>query len=337
MVGRRAEPTSQFAQQWGFEQHGLDLDEAVQDPQVDAVVVTSPNELHVSQATTALEAGKHLLLEIPIAMNLADAQQVTNLSRQLNRRLMICHTLRFQPGLVEIRRRVEAEQFHLHHFFAMFGILRRENTNMYGKPRSWTDNILWHHGAHLVDLAIWISGCDQPTNVDCRFGPLHPRQGVMDMSLTMSLDGGVPATICQSYNIHTFHWRATFIGEEDTLYWNEGELRPARSSFPEQIIRTCQCKIVSSLQPFGKIVTRRLQAKLSCPAWPYSNRHKPEQMQQDNAPPPITVFCSTPRIADCDRKDYRTVNISECPLNHSGLVTPFSATAVEFLGKKEKT
>ena len=227
LVGRRAEPTSQFAQQWGFEQHGLDLDEAVQDPQVDAVVVTSPNELHVSQATTALEAGKHLLLEIPIAMNLADAQQVTNLSRQLNRRLMICHTLRFQPGLVEIRRRVEAEQFHLHHFFAMFGILRRENTNMYGKPRSWTDNILWHHGAHLVDLAIWISGCDQPTNVDCRFGPLHPRQGVMDMSLTMSLDGGVPATICQSYNIHTFHWRATFIGEEDTLYWNEGELSTA--------------------------------------------------------------------------------------------------------------
>ncbi len=227
LVGRRAEPTSQFAQQWGFEHHGLDLDEAVHDPQVDAVVVTSPNELHVSQATTALEAGKHLLLEIPIAMNLADARQVTQLSRQLNRRLMICHTLRFQPGLVEIRRRVEAEQFHLHHFFAMFGIHRRENTNMYGKPRSWTDNILWHHGAHLVDLAIWISGCDHPANIDCRFGPLHPRQGVMDMSLTMSLDGGVPATICQSYNIHTFHWRATFIGEEDTLYWNEGELSTA--------------------------------------------------------------------------------------------------------------
>ncbi len=135
------------------------------------MIITSPNEQHVSQSEKALKAGKHLLLEIPIAMNLQDARCVTELSRQVDRRLMICHTMRYTPSLREVHNRVIEGRLHLHQIVGFFEILRRTNTSWSGKVRSWTDNILWHHGAHLVDLALWVSGCRQETEVHCCFGP----------------------------------------------------------------------------------------------------------------------------------------------------------------------
>jgi len=224
LVGRRPEPTEAFATEWGFDHHTLDLDEALADAQVDAVVVTSPNEVHVPQAVKTLEAGKHLLLEIPMAMNLADARRVTELSRRVDRRLMVCHTLRTAPGLLEVRRRVATGELHLHQISCSFGILRRTNTTWTGAQRSWTDNILWHHGAHLVDLALWIQGASNARNVHCRFGPPHPTQGIMDLNLLFELSNRTLVSIVESYNISTFRWRAQFIGEEATLEWLEGKL-----------------------------------------------------------------------------------------------------------------
>lgn len=227
LVGRRAEPSAAFAKQWGFAHHSLDLDASLADPQVDAVVITSPNALHVTQAEKSLVAGKHVLLEIPIAMSFADAQRVTELSRRVDRRLMICHTMRYMPALREVRRRVAQGKLRIHQIACIFGIMRRTNANFLGKPRSWTDNILWHHGAHLVDLALWITGCGEPSDIHCRFGPLHPTQAVMDMSLLMVLPDGVLVTITQSYNLSRFRWRVVFIGEEETLEFSEGALHDA--------------------------------------------------------------------------------------------------------------
>ena len=102
LVGRRAQPTAAFAEQWNFPHWTLNLDEALADPAIDAVVITSPNELHAEQATKALRAGKHVLVEIPLAMNLDDAVQVTQLARRQQRRLMVAHTMRYFPAIQEV-------------------------------------------------------------------------------------------------------------------------------------------------------------------------------------------------------------------------------------------
>jgi len=224
LVGRRAEPTKTFAAKWAFDRHTLDLDEALADRDIDMVVITSPNALHASQACKALEAGKHLMLEIPIAMNLSDARRVTALARRHGNRFMVCHTMRTLPALVEVHRRVAAGELHLHHFFGFFGILRRSNTTWTGAKRSWTDNILWHHAAHLVDLSIWTAGGSCGDHVHCRFGRPHPTQGTMDLSMSFVLPDGMMVSIAESYNISTFRWRALFIGEEATLEFREGTL-----------------------------------------------------------------------------------------------------------------
>ena len=227
LVGPRSEPRRAFAEQWKFQHHDAELDDALDDAEVDAVVITSPSALHAPQARAALQAGKHVLLEIPAALDAQEVQQLAQLARRVDRRLMICHTMRYMAAMQHVRGMVRTGQFRLHQIVGFFGTSRRNNTTAAGNPRSWTDNILWHHGAHLVDLAMWMTDCREAGRIACRFGPPHPTQGIMDMTLTMTLTGGVLATVTQSYNLSRFRWRVLFIGEEDTLEFDAGELTDA--------------------------------------------------------------------------------------------------------------
>lgn len=228
LVGRRSEPAQDFADRWSFERVTLELDEALADHGVDAVVITSPNELHAEQAQKSLLAGKHVLLEIPMALSYTDAERATQISRQVDRRLMAAHTMRYFPGIREIHRRVAKGELSLHHIYGFFGLLRRTNVTSAGNPRSWTDNLLWHFGAHMVDAALWTAGASEATDIFCKFGPVHPTQGIMDMSFSMTLPGGRLFTLAQSYNMHAFRWRMTFIGEECTLDFDNGTLYNAQ-------------------------------------------------------------------------------------------------------------
>ena len=224
LVGRRVEPAREFSEQWGFAHQTLVLEEALADDAVDAVVITSPNDLHAPQATAALNAGKHVLLEIPMAMTLADAEQLADLARQVDRTLMICHTMRFFPAFTHIRQLVDEGRFHMVQFIGHIFLQRRTNVTAFGKSRSWTDNILWHHGAHLVDLAMWISGCFEVRRLSYHVGPDFNEQGTMDMSLTMTLANGAIATVSHSYFAPRLRQQIRVIGHEDWFEWKDGTL-----------------------------------------------------------------------------------------------------------------
>ncbi len=224
LVGRREGPTAAFAETWGFDRWTLDLDKALADPSIDAVVITSPNGLHAEQAERSLRAGKHVLCEIPLALSLEDAERVTEVSRSENRRLMVAHTMRFFPAIRELRDRVAAGGLHIEHLVGQFTMVRRQNVTADGKPRSWTDNLLWHHGAHMVDAALWITG-SRTADVFCRYGAPHPSQGVMNLTLSMGMPGGQIATLAHSYGSYEFRWRLDVFAEEATLLFDMGELR----------------------------------------------------------------------------------------------------------------
>src|SRR5579885_1808722 len=115
VMGRLAEPTAAFAAEFGFRRHTTDLDEALADPAIDAVLITSPTDLHAQQTEKALRAGKHALVEIPLATTLADVDALSALARENRRCLMVCHTQRYYPPLVEARRWVAENRLHVYH------------------------------------------------------------------------------------------------------------------------------------------------------------------------------------------------------------------------------
>ncbi|NNC43306.1 MAG: Gfo/Idh/MocA family oxidoreductase, partial [Acidimicrobiia bacterium] len=137
--------TADFAAEFDIPHWTLDLDEAFERPGVEAVILTTPTQLHASQAISALEAGLHTLVEIPMADNLADSEALVAAQQESGLVAMVCHTRRFNPSHQWIKNRIAAGQFSIQHFVVQSFFFRRENKNALGQPRTWTDHLLWHH------------------------------------------------------------------------------------------------------------------------------------------------------------------------------------------------
>ena len=224
--GGVAEDMQAFAQKWQIPHVSRNLEECLNQPGVGAVINTGPSQLHVEQTQTCIEHGKHVLLEIPMALNLADSEALVELESESGLTCMVCHTRHFTTGLRALRQMLIDGELHLHHIVVQTYFFRRENINRFGKPRTWVDDLLWHHACHAVDMVRWLLDDDDMT-VWGQVGPAHHQLGIpMDLSVGMkSRTRGVIATIAHSFNNHgDIQTPMRFIGEEETYTFVNGVL-----------------------------------------------------------------------------------------------------------------
>ncbi|HKB11728.1 MAG TPA: Gfo/Idh/MocA family oxidoreductase [Vicinamibacterales bacterium] len=214
---RTGESGRAFAAEWRIPHYSTSLEESIDRPGVDAVILTTPSAMHADQTVLALGKGKHVQVEIPMSLTLADAERIVDATKRSGRICMVTHTRRFSSPHREIRRRIQDGTFHLHHMVVETYFFRRENTNMHGQPRSWVDNLLWHHGCHSVDLAQWITG-DANWSVIGQKGPDHPVLGIpMDLTVAMKSRKGPLFSMAMSFNNKgPFGGFYRYIGEEET-------------------------------------------------------------------------------------------------------------------------
>jgi 2-hydroxy-4-carboxymuconate semialdehyde hemiacetal dehydrogenase len=200
VAGGDADDTAAFAAEFGIGRHGIDLAEQLDLPGVDAAVLTTPTPLHADQAVQVMDAGKHVLVEIPMADSLAGAEAVVAAQQRTDRTAMVCHTRRFNPSHQWVHRRIAAGELTLQHLVAETFFFRRENRNALGKPRSWTDSLLWHHACHTVDLFIHQTG-EVPEVAWAQAGPPHPDLGIaMDMTVGLRSPSGALCSLALSFN-----------------------------------------------------------------------------------------------------------------------------------------
>ena len=217
VAGRTEDGVREFASKWNIPHCATDLRTCIERPGVDAVILTTPSDQHADQTILALSLGKHVQVEIPMALNLADSQRMLDASKKAGKVCMVTHTRRFSSPHREIRRRILEGSFYLHHMVVETYFFRRTNLNMHGQPRSWVDNLLWHHGCHSVDLAHWI--LDEPNwAVWGQKGPDHASLKIpMDLSVAMKSTKGLLFTMAMSFNNKgPFGGFYRYIGEEDT-------------------------------------------------------------------------------------------------------------------------
>ena len=158
LVGRRPEPTAAFAREFDYEHWSTDLTSVLADPAIDLVVVANPSEAHAATAIAVLESGRHTLCEIPIGMDLAQAEAVVKAAEASRCKLALVYPMRMMPDMVALHHRVRAGEERIRLIESRFIIKRWENVGATGYRRSWTDNLLWHHLGHLVDFAFWLTG-----------------------------------------------------------------------------------------------------------------------------------------------------------------------------------
>ncbi len=200
LAGGNEVDTKEFAAEFDIPHWTLDLEDALAQPGIEAVILATPTQLHASQAITALQAGKHTLVEIPMADNLADSNALVAAQERTGLTAMVCHTRRFNPSHQWVRQRIAGGEFNIQHFVVETFFFRRENKNALGKPRSWTDHLLWHHACHTVDLFQYQTG-ETADRVWAQQGPRHPELGIaMDMTVGLGVPSGAICTLALSFN-----------------------------------------------------------------------------------------------------------------------------------------
>lgn len=215
-----------FAQKWGIPHCSRDLEVCLNRPGVEAVINTGPSQLHVEQTRAAIARGKHVLLEIPMALNIVDSEELAALESESGLTCMVCHTRHFMTGLRALKHMLIDGDLHLHHIVVQTYFFRRVNLNRFGQPRTWKDDLLWHHACHAVDMIRWLLE-DDDMRVWAQTGPNHRELDIpMDLTIGMkSKKTGVIATIAHSFNNHgEIQTPMRFIGEEETYTFIGGVL-----------------------------------------------------------------------------------------------------------------
>ena len=200
LVGGNPESTAAVAKKFGIPHSTTDLREALARPGIEAAILTSPTQVHAAQAVQVMKAGKHVEIEIPIADSLADARKIAAAQKATGKIAMAGHTRRFNPSHQWVHKRIKAGELKLQHLVVQTFFFRRKNINLEGKPRSWTDHLLWHHACHTVDLLHHQTG-EVAEKVHAFEGPHHPELKIaMDMSIQLRTPSGVLCTLALSFN-----------------------------------------------------------------------------------------------------------------------------------------
>jgi 2-hydroxy-4-carboxymuconate semialdehyde hemiacetal dehydrogenase len=231
MVGGDPARTEQVATSRGIAHWTLDLDEILVRPDIDAVVLATPTQIHAAQAQAVMRAGKHVLIEIPMADDLADARRLAETRAATGVTAMVCHTRRFNPSHRWLHERLSSGELSLQHLVVQTYFFRRTNTNALGEPRTWTDHLLWHHACHSVDLFLHQTG-NEVVQSHAIAGPRSSDLGIaMDMGITLRSASGALCTIALSFNNagplgSTFRYicdGGTYVAVNDGLVDGEGQ------------------------------------------------------------------------------------------------------------------
>jgi len=200
VVGSNLDSIKAFAEERNIPHYTTDLAESLSRGDVDAVILATPTQMHAEQSIQCLEAGKHVMVEIPMADNYEDAKRLVETQQRTGLVAMAGHTRRFNPSHQWIHNKVQAGELKVLQMDVQTYFFRRTNTNALGQARSWTDHLLWHHACHTVDLFQYQTG-ETAQQVQGLQGPIHPELNIaMDMSIGMKVPNGAICTLSLSFN-----------------------------------------------------------------------------------------------------------------------------------------
>ena len=203
-----------------------DYDQMLGLSDLDAVILATPTQIHAEQGLKAMAAGKHVLIEIPMADTLADSEALVAKQKETGLVAMAGHVRRFNPSHQWVHNKIVAGELSVQQMDIQTYFFRRTNMNAKGEPRSWTDHLLWHHACHSIDLFRYQAG-EEVTDVHAIQGPTHPDLGIaMDMSILMKTETGKLCTLSLSFNNNGplgsyFRYicdNGTYIASYDDLY-----------------------------------------------------------------------------------------------------------------------
>ncbi len=164
--------------------------EILADPAVQAVVIATPAATHYDHAREALEAGKDVFVEKPLALTADDGRSLIALAQERSRILMVGHLLRYHPAILKLKELVDSgalgKILHVYSNRLNLGVFRTE------------ENILWSFAPHDISVILHLLG-ERPNRIQAQAGSyLHPERADVTVT-TLRFPSGVTGHIFVSW------------------------------------------------------------------------------------------------------------------------------------------
>jgi predicted dehydrogenase len=191
---------------------GSDLGEALAASDVDAVVLATPAKDHAEQARMALNAGKHVLVEKPLALDVADAHAVISASETHKRILMVGHLMLFHPAVERLKAIIDSGE--LGRVLYIYAV----RVNL-GRVRQ-DENALWSLAPHDVSMIEYLLS-DEPESVSARGGTYLQSRIEDVVFVNLRFRSGVTAQIQVSWLDPRKERRLTIVGSQKMVEFDD--------------------------------------------------------------------------------------------------------------------
>jgi 2-hydroxy-4-carboxymuconate semialdehyde hemiacetal dehydrogenase len=226
IIGSPTDNLDELAERRSIPHTTTELAESLARDDVDGVILATPTPTHAAQAIQCMKAGKHVLVEIPMADNITDARELVATQKQTGLITMAGHVRRFNPSHQWLHRKIKAGELSLQQMDVQTHFFRRNNINALGESRAWTDHLLWHHACHTVDLFQYQTA-EIASEIFGMQGPKHAELKIaMDMVIGLKTPSGKLCNLSLSFNNNgpfgtTFRYicdNGTYIARYDDLF-----------------------------------------------------------------------------------------------------------------------
>jgi UDP-2-acetamido-3-amino-2,3-dideoxy-glucuronate N-acetyltransferase len=200
--------------------------EVIGNPALSAVAIATPAASHAALARSALEAGQDVFVEKPLALTVAEGEELVRLAERQARVLMVGHLLEYHPAVTRLRELVRD---------GTLGRLRYVYSSRLNHGRIRTEeSALWSFAPHDVHVILRLLG-EQPEAVACHGGH-YVQRGVADVTMTvLSFASGVRAHVFVSW-LHPFkEQKLVVVGERQMAVFDDTRREEKLQLFPHRI------------------------------------------------------------------------------------------------------
>ena len=190
-----------------------DLDTFLKKDDIKGVVIAAPAELHYKLTKACLLAGKDVLVEKPLALNVKEGEELLQIAREKKRILMVGHILQYHSAVLKLKEMIDNGEL---------GKIRYIYSNRLniGKLRT-EENVLWSFAPHDISLIIMFMNGEEPLKVEAHGGS-YINKDIFDTTLTtMEFKNGVKSHVFVSW-LHPFkEQKLVVVGSEKMVVFDD--------------------------------------------------------------------------------------------------------------------
>ena len=206
---------------------------------VDAVVIATPVDSHYALARQALEAGKHVFVEKPLARSSGECRELIELADRRDRVLMVGHVFLFNPSVRQVKQYIEADEIG----DLLYAYSQRLNLGQVRRDV----NALWNFAPHDLSILRYWFGAD-PERVMAR-GYAYVQPEIEDVVfMTLDYPGGIGANVHISWLDPLKLRRMTIVGSKKMIVYDDLSAEARIAIYDKGVTRKA---VDSGLQPLG--------------------------------------------------------------------------------------